>query len=63
MGIGDYIALGLILVILSSAIIYVIKQKKKGVKCIGCPHACTCSAKNKGDSLCNGCCDQSTKNN
>lgn len=39
---GDYIALGLIVVIVASAVIYIIRQKKKGVKCIGCPHSSKC---------------------
>ncbi len=50
MNIGDYIALIIIAVIVLSAIIYIISQKKKGVKCIGCSHAnkcnsCSCNAK------------------
>lgn len=44
MGTGDYIALGLIVIIVSVIIIYLIKQKKKGVKCIGCPHGSKCSS-------------------
>ncbi|MBQ9915219.1 MAG: FeoB-associated Cys-rich membrane protein [Clostridia bacterium] len=39
-----------LLLILGSALFYVVKAKKSGVKCIGCPHAkacgqgeCTCS--------------------
>lgn len=26
--------------------VYIFKQKKKGVKCIGCPHSGECSKKN-----------------
>ncbi len=33
----------IIIVILGLAIIYVIKSKKSGVKCIGCPSGCNCS--------------------
>lgn len=43
---GDYIALGFVVVIVASAIIYIVKQKKKGVRCIGCSHGkncCNCS--------------------
>ena len=29
--------------IVAGAITYIVKAKKKGVKCIGCPHAGTCS--------------------
>ena len=44
---GDYIALGIIVVIVASAIIYLVKQKKKGVKCVGCPYGGKCSDCNK----------------
>ncbi len=30
-------------VILALAIVYVVRAKKKGVKCIGCPNAKSCS--------------------
>ena len=46
---------GLIIVaIVGAAVAYIIKEKKKGVKCIGCPMAGTCASKNKG-SLEGGC--------
>jgi len=41
----------ILVVILGLAITYIVKAKKKGVKCIGCPSACNCSAQK------NGCCD------
>ena len=49
-----------ILVILVAAAIvglaarYLHKQKKQGVKCIGCPSGCSCSG-------CSGCCDAHQK--
>jgi hypothetical protein len=36
--------------ILGGAVLYIIRAKKKGVKCIGCPAGATCSGK------CNGNC-------
>ena len=42
MGIGDLVAIGAIVVILGLAIFYVIRAKKKGQKCIGCPAAKNC---------------------
>lgn len=33
---------------------YIHKQKKQGVKCIGCPSGCNCSG-------CTGCCDAHQK--
>lgn len=45
MGIETWIALGVIGLIVALAAGYVIKAKKSGKKCIGCP-----------DSGCSGCC-------
>ncbi len=39
----DLIATAVVLVIVLSAIIYIVKAKKKGVKCIGCPSSKSCS--------------------
>ncbi len=41
---GDYIVLGIVAVVLIAIIFYIVKQKKKGVKCIGCPHGSKCSS-------------------
>ncbi len=44
------IIVGLVIAaILGSAITYIVKQKKKGVKCIGCPDSGACSGN------CSGC--------
>ncbi len=43
------IILGLIiLVLVLAAVLYIYKEKKKGVKCVGCPHAGSCSSKKNG---------------
>lgn len=52
----DIIAIVIIGVVLAIAIIYIVKAKKSGQKCIGCPHSKTCASKNV-----NSCC--SSKNN
>ena len=44
--ITNIIIISVIVLIVLGATIYIIKQKKKGVKCIGCPHSCECSKKN-----------------
>ncbi len=44
----------IIAAIIGAAVAYIIKEKKKGVRCIGCPSAGACAAKNKG-SLDSGC--------
>lgn len=38
----NFVVGAILVVIIGAAIIYIIKEKKKGVKCIGCPHAGTC---------------------
>ncbi len=39
----NYILIAILVPIITLAIGYVIKQKKKGVKCIGCPDSKNCS--------------------
>lgn len=46
--------LGLILVaLIGAAVRYMVKAKKKGVKCIGCPDGAACSRHQQGS--CCGC--------
>ena len=42
---ADLIVVGIVLVIVGLAIAYIVKEKKKGVKCIGCPAPGQCSGK------------------
>lgn len=51
---ADLIVIGIVLLIVGAAVTYIIKEKKKGVKCIGCPAAGTCGKMNQKDSGC-GC--------
>lgn len=62
---ANVIAILIIAALLGGAITYIVKAKKKGVKCIGCPDAGTCShsqnAANQegcgcGCSICGGSC-------
>ncbi len=39
---GDMIIIAVLALILSFAVFYVVREKKKGTKCIGCPHAKAC---------------------
>lgn len=39
----EVIMIGVILLILGFAVYYIISQKKKGKKCIGCPYCKKCS--------------------
>ena len=47
----DFIIIIIIALIVGGACLYIFKAKKSGVKCIGCPHAKSCS--NKQKSKCN----------
>ncbi len=44
--------------IIGGALAYIIKSKKNGQKCIGCPHSKTCASKQKGC----GCGNSDNKN-
>ena len=45
----DYIIIAIVALIIGLASWYLYRAKKKGVKCIGCPDAATCSGN------CSGC--------
>ena len=61
MVLGDWIAIAVILLIVGGAIAYILRSKKSGKKCIGCPYGETCGA--KGKSTCSqGCsCEKDQK--
>jgi len=44
----DWIIGLIILVIVGAAVFYIIREKKKGAKCIGCPAGKTCTGKCSG---------------
>ncbi len=42
----DLIVILILAIIIAGALIYIIRSKKKGVKCIGCPSDCSkCNSK------------------
>lgn len=41
----DLIITAILIVLFASVIRYIIKEKKRGTKCIGCPHAKECRNK------------------
>ena len=56
MGLIDWIVIAVIVLIVGGASAYIIKAKKSGKKCIGCPDGATCSGKCSGCSgNCCGC--------
>ena len=53
----NFIIIAVILVIVGLAGAYVYKAKKKGVKCVGCPHSGSCSHNlNDSQTKCSGSC-------
>ena len=54
----DILIIAVIVVILGSAIFFLHRAKKKGIKCVGCPDSSTCSG-NCGN--CSGTCGHCTE--
>lgn len=42
---ADIIVGAIVIIIVGAALLYIRKEKKKGVVCIGCPHAGVCAKK------------------
>ena len=42
----DIIVIAVIVAVVGGAAAYIIKAKKSGKKCIGCPYSCQCTKKN-----------------
>ena len=51
----DYIVIGIIVLIIGAATAYIIKAKKSGKKCIGCPDGASCSAMKNCQGSCAHC--------
>lgn len=49
----------ILILMVSCAIAYIVREKKRGVKCVGCPMAGTC-AQHHGRESCSGSCSAST---
>lgn len=58
MTLPDIIAVVAIVLVIGAAVFYIIKAKKSGKKCIGCPDSCSCTSKKQDNkhSACSGCC-------
>lgn len=44
----DIIIIMIVVVIVGTAVAYIVKEKKRGAKCIGCPSAGECAYKRSG---------------
>ncbi len=51
----NYIIIGILILIIGAVVLYLVKEKKKGTKCIGCPYCKQCAGTN--------CTGKSKKNN
>ena len=49
---ADFIIVIVLASIVGAAIIYIVKEKKRGVQCIGCPAAGECARKRNGQCNC-----------
>ena len=45
---ADVVIVLILIVIVGGAAGYIVKEKKKGTRCIGCPHSGTCGGKHCG---------------
>lgn len=46
----NFIVIGILLILVGAAVLYIRKEKKKGKSCIGCPSAGCCSKKGCGNA-------------
>ncbi len=53
MTLTDMIVIAVIVLIIGGAAAYIVKAKRSGKKCIGCPDSASCA---KGSSGCGSCC-------
>lgn len=51
----NIIIIAILVAVIGGAIWYIVKEKKKGTVCIGCPNSGSCSSKASG--CCGGCGD------
>lgn len=51
---ADLIIVGVLLVLVGAAVAYIIKAKRNGAKCIGCPAGGNCPGRYRGHEEC-GC--------
>ena len=49
MNIVDYIAIAVVVLTLSAAVFYIVRAKKRGEKCVGCPYARECGGNCNGE--------------
>jgi hypothetical protein len=58
MGPIDFIIIAIIALVVGGAVAYIIKEKRSGKKCIGCPDSSSCGNNNGCQGNCSGCSGQ-----
>lgn len=53
---------GILLILVGSAVAYIVKEKKNGTKCIGCPSGGSCPGHKGGSHTACGCGCRGTEN-
>ena len=43
---SDIIVIAIVVIVVGLAVGYIVRQKRSGAKCIGCPHSKTCGSEN-----------------
>ncbi|MBE6644820.1 MAG: FeoB-associated Cys-rich membrane protein [Ruminococcaceae bacterium] len=62
---GEIIAIAITVMIIGGACAYIIKAKKSGKRCIGCPDSASCGKGSSCSGNCSGCscgCGEESKN-
>lgn len=52
---ADFIVIAVVVALVGAAVLYIRREKKKGVKCIGCPDGAACGSQG-GCAGCGGGC-------
>ena len=52
----DFLLILVLLAIASAIVFYLYREKKRGVTCVGCPHARQCAKMKSGQHTCGGKC-------
>ena len=55
----DVLVVLVLILVLGLAVFYIVKKKKSGAKCIGCPYASSCGNKGASSSNCSISADES----
>ncbi|MBQ9123739.1 MAG: FeoB-associated Cys-rich membrane protein [Lachnospiraceae bacterium] len=55
----DFVIAGIVILILLLAVVYIRKEKRKGIQCIGCPDAPRCASTGENCAGCSGNCQSS----